>query len=72
MDDFVSPFSTFKYGREDCETSPYTNENFEFPSPHMTHEEAFVYFESTFGFDANQVSKKQKSYASWFELYTIS
>ena len=55
MDSFISPFATFKYGREDCATAPYTDETFEFPSPHMTHEEAFTYFEDTFGFDKNQV-----------------
>lgn len=57
MDNFVSPFPTFKYGREDCQTAPYTDEVFEFPSPHMTHNEMFTYFQEVFGFDANQVSE---------------
>ena len=55
MDNFISPFATFKYGREDCATAPYTDETFEFPSTHFTHEEVFTYFQEVFGFDKNQV-----------------
>ena len=55
MDNFISPFATFKYGREDCATAPYTDETFEFPSTHLTHEEVFTYFQEVFGFDKNQV-----------------
>ena len=55
MDNFISPFATFKYGREDCATAPYTDETFEFPSTHLTHEEVFKYFQEVFGFDKNQV-----------------
>ena len=45
MDNFISPFATFKYGREDCATAPYTDETFEFPSTHLTHEDVFTYFQ---------------------------
>ena len=55
MDNFISPFATFKYGREDCATAPYTDETFEFPSTHLNHEEVFAYFQEVFGFDENQV-----------------
>jgi hypothetical protein len=57
MDNFISPFATFKYGREDCATAPYTDETFEFPSTHLTHEEVFTYFQEVFGFDKNQVKQ---------------
>ena len=59
MDNFISPFATFKYGREDCATAPYTDETFEFPSTHLTHEEVFTYFQEVFGFDKNQVKYNQ-------------
>jgi hypothetical protein len=52
---FVSPFPTFKTGRTECETAPYTDETFTFPNPHMTHDEVFLYFEELLGFTANQV-----------------
>ena len=51
---FVSPFSTFKYGREDCETAPYTTDVHEFPTAHFNHEEVFDFFAKDFGFDENQ------------------
>ena len=44
MNDFVTPFATFKYGRVDCETAPYTTEEYAFPEPHMTNEELMDYF----------------------------
>ena len=44
MNDFVTPFATFKYGRVDCETAPYTTEEYVFPEPHMTNEELMDYF----------------------------
>ena len=44
MNDFVTPFATFKYGRMDCETAPYTTEEYAFPEPHMTQEELVDYF----------------------------
>ena len=48
IDDFVTPFATFKYGREDCDTAPYTDEVFGFPSPHMTADAMMTYFEGWF------------------------
>ena len=44
MNNFVTPFATFKYGRVDCETAPYTTEEYAFPEPHMTNEELMDYF----------------------------
>ena len=44
MNDFVTPFATFKYGRVDCETAPYTTEEFEFPEPHMTYDKVMDFF----------------------------
>ena len=48
VDDFVTPFATFKYGREDCDTAPYTEEEFEFPSPHMDFDSMMTYFSGLF------------------------
>ena len=56
MDDFVTPFAPFKYGREDCDIAPYTSNEYEFPEPHMTYDEVMLYFEATFNFNANQTA----------------
>ena len=70
MDNFISPFATFKYGREDCATTPYTDETFEFPSTHLTHEEVFTYFQEVFGFDKNQVMPKYKGSSTVEEKFS--
>ena len=54
IDDFISPFPTFKYGRKDCETAPYTTEVHPFPTGHFNHNKVFKYFEKHFKFDANE------------------
>ena len=56
MKNFVSPFGTFKCGRKDCDTAPYTTQTYDFPSPHMTHDEMFTYFRSRFSLTDDQVS----------------
>ena len=43
-DDFVTPFATFKYGRVDCETAPYTTDEYEFPEPTMTYDKVMDFF----------------------------
>ena len=53
--DFVSPFETFRYGRVDCDTAPNTTVVYTFPSPHMTHDEMFDYFNKLFGLSDDQV-----------------
>jgi len=56
MNDFVTPFATFKYGRMDCETAPYTTEEYAFPEPHMTQEELVDYFAENMGMTADQTA----------------
>lgn len=56
VESFVSPFPTFKYGRPECDTTPYTTETFDFPTAHMNHDEVYDYFAETFGFDDNQTT----------------
>ena len=54
IDSFVSPFATFKYGREDCETAPYTSDVHDFPTGQDNHEQVFDFFAENFGFDDNE------------------
>jgi len=56
MNDFVTPFATFKYGRVDCETAPYTTEEYAFPEPHMNNEELMDYFAENMGMTADQTA----------------
>ena len=51
---FVSPFATFKYGREDCDTAPYTTDEHEFPEGTMTHDEIMDFFSEEFGFEDSE------------------
>merc|ERR1712088_352053 len=51
---FVSPFATFKTGREECDTSPTTTVLHTFPEPHMTHTELFDFMTQDFGLTTDQ------------------
>ena len=51
---WVSPFPTFKYGREDCDSAPYTTDVHEFPSAHDNFTEVMTYFAKEFGFTDDQ------------------
>ena len=51
---WVSPFPTFKYGREDCDSAPYTTDEHEFPSAHDNFTEIMTYFAKEFGFTDDQ------------------
>jgi len=51
---FVSPFATFKTGRQDCDTSPTTTVLHTFPEPHMTHTELFNFMNNDFGLTTDQ------------------
>lgn len=51
---FVSPFATFKTGREECDTSPTTTILHTFPEPHMTHTELFNFMTQDFGLTTDQ------------------
>ena len=53
LENFEGPFAPFKFGRVDCPTAPYTSDIFEFPNPHMTHDEMFDWFREHF---ENQLS----------------
>ena len=52
--DFVTPFEKFKFGRQDCPSSPYTDEEFKFPNPHLDYSGLMKYFKETFGFTEDQ------------------
>lgn len=56
LNDFVSPFPTFEYGRVDCDTAPYTTTEHTFPSPHMTRTEVMDFFDGM-GLSETQVLK---------------
>ena len=45
----------FKYGRQDCETSPNTDEVFDFPSGSMDRTELMQYFSNHFGYTSSEV-----------------
>ena len=49
------PDLTFKWGRTDCDDSPYTDEEFEFPEGTMTRSEMMTYFEDHFGYTGKEV-----------------
>ena len=51
---WVSPFPTFKYGRKDCDSAPYTDDEHEFPSAHNNFDEVMTYFAEEFGFTDDQ------------------
>ena len=51
---WVSPFPTFKYGREDCDSAPYTTDEHNFPSAHNNFDEVMTYFAEEFGFTDDQ------------------
>ncbi len=52
---FVSPF-TFLTGRQDCgTTAPYTDTVYNFPEPHMTHDEVMTFFATEFNFTDTEV-----------------
>jgi len=51
---FVSPFATFKAGREECADSPFTTDVHEFPEPFMTHAQLFDFMVHDFGLDTAQ------------------
>ena len=53
---FVSPFPTFKSGRVDCDTAPYTSVVHDFPTGHYVHDQVMDFFAEQFGFDSNEVS----------------
>ena len=55
VSDYVTVFSTFEFGRIDCDTTPYTGEIFNFPSPQMTHIEMMDWFRNHF---ENKLSDK--------------
>ena len=46
---------TFKWGRDDCATSPSTTETHEFPEPTMSRSEMMEYFSTHFGFTEDEV-----------------
>lgn len=46
---------TFKWGREDCDTSPYTEDVHEFPEPTMSRSEMMAYFSTHFDMDEDEV-----------------
>ena len=47
---------TFYWGRDDCSTSPTTNENFTFPDPVMNRTEMMDFFHDQYGFNESQVT----------------
>ena len=49
------PDLTFKWGRTDCDDSPYTDEEFEFPEGTMTRSDMMTYFEDHFGYTGKEV-----------------
>ena len=49
--DFVSPFATFKYGREDCDTAPYTTDENDFPGGTYTYDDTMDFFSDEFDFE---------------------
>jgi len=51
---WVSPFPTFKYGREDCDSAPYTTDEHKFPNAHGNFDEVMTYFAEEFGFTDDQ------------------
>ena len=51
---WVSKFPTFKYGRKDCDTAPYTTDVHTFPSAHDNFTEVMDYFDQEFGFTNDQ------------------
>ena len=52
----ATPF-TYYTGRQDCSTSPYTTENFVFPSPRLTSASVYEYFLDGFGLSKEEVWK---------------
>ena len=49
------PEITFKYGRQDCDTSPITDEVFYFPSGSMNRTELMNFFYNHFGYTSSEV-----------------
>ena len=47
---------TFKWGREDCPTSPSTAETHTFPSPTMSRSEMMTYFSDNYSFTEDEVT----------------
>ena len=54
-DEINMPDLTFKWGRTDCDDSPYTDDEFEFPDATMTRSEMMTYFEDHFGYTGKEV-----------------
>ena len=48
------PELVFRAGRVDCSESPDDSQEFEYPEADMDHDTMFAYFESHFGYNANQ------------------
>ena len=48
------PELVFRAGRIDCNESPDDSQEFEYPEGNMDHDTMFAYFESHFGYNANQ------------------
>ena len=48
------PELIFRAGRVDCSESPDDSQEFEYPDATMDHDTMFTYFESHFGYNANQ------------------
>ena len=59
---------TFKYGRQDCETSPNTDEVFDFPSGSMDRTELMEYFSNHFGYTSSEV-RYQKAFHNSKKLH---
>lgn len=50
-----TPNFDYLWGRQDCDSSPLTGKMNTFPSPAMSSEEMFEYFNQTFGFNSQEV-----------------
>jgi len=48
--------TTFKWGREDCETAPYTEKEENLPSATLGYDDLMSYFSQEFGFSPRQVT----------------
>lgn len=56
--DIDKPCFDLFWGRKDCDTSPITSDQFEFPQPTMNSTQVFDYFRETFNLDVAEVRPK--------------
>ena len=48
--------ANFRIGRQDCDTSPYTDDEHHFPNPLLSYDELMDYYDTYFGLEPNEVN----------------